>query len=68
MLKKGIGKVSEGDLKRGMILDPSQSGFGLENGGPGGSKSDKKVIKKRSQKRMLSETSRGSCDPTPVRV
>ena len=42
MLKKGIGMVSEGGLKRGMILDPSRSGFGIENGGPGGSQSEQK--------------------------
>ena len=43
---KWIGKVSGGGLKRGMILDPSRNGFGVENGGPGGSKSDQKMVRK----------------------
>ena len=46
MRKKRIGKVSGGGLKRGMILDPSRSGFGVENGGPGGSKSEQKSDQK----------------------
>ena len=46
MPKKWIGKVSGRGLKRGMILDPSRRGFGLENGGPGGSKSEQKSDQK----------------------
>ena len=29
-------------MKRGRILDPSRSGIGVENGGPGGSQSEQK--------------------------
>ncbi len=48
--RKWIGKVSGGGVKRGMILDPSRSGFGVENGGPGGFKSEQKSEQKKVPK------------------
>ena len=60
--------MSEGGLKRGMIVDPSQSGFGLENGGPGGSKSEQKSDWKIVPKidGFLTDFG-GGPDPTPLR-
>ena len=65
MVKKGIGKVSGGSLRRGMIVDPFLSGFGFENGGPGGSKSEQKMIEQWSRKWMDVHCFFRGPDPAP---
>ncbi len=65
MCKKWVGKVSGGELKRGMIFDLARSGFGVEKGNPrwfkSEQKSDQKIYSKMDGSKSGPKAKKGRC-------